>query len=109
VDERPTEDLVILSRLLSGRTETRFGKLMPQQSESLEVTWKRLRSKYPSTFETSTEEIEQWHEFQAEECDIQKQWFAEVFHLERLLMLRPGDQSITKRLVAVNEHLARGP
>jgi WD40 repeat protein len=107
VDDRPIDDLVILSRLLSGRTETRFGDLTPQQSESLEATWKRLRNKYPSTFETSTGEIEQWHEFQAEECDIQEQWFAEAFHLRRLLMLRPGDLSITRRLVVVNQKLKK--
>ncbi len=108
VDERPVGDLVILSRLLSGHTETRFGNLTPRQSESLEVTWNRLRSKYPSAFETSTGQIERWYEFQAEECEAQKQWFAEAFHLQHLLMLRPGDESITKKLATANEHLARG-
>ena len=108
VDNRPTDDLVILSRLLSGHTETRFGRLTSEQSESLEVTWKQLRIKYPSTFETSTEEIEKWHEFQAEECDVDQQWFAEAFHLRHLLALRPGDQSIIKKLVSVDEHMAKG-
>jgi len=105
VDDRPIDDLVLLSRLLSGHTETHFGQLTSERSESLEVTWKRLRSKYPSTFETFTEEIEKWHEFQAEECDIDQQWF-EAFHLRHLLALRPGDQSIIKKLVAVDKHLA---
>jgi WD40 repeat protein len=108
VDDRPIDDLIILSHLLSGRTETRFGQLPSQQSESLEIIWKRLRSKYPSTFETSSEEIEKWHEFQAKECDIQQQWFAETFHLKRLLMMRPGDRSIMDRLAKVNDHLAKG-
>jgi hypothetical protein len=105
VDDRPVDDLVILSHLLSGQTETRFRNATPRQSESLEAAWKRLKSKYPLTFETSADEIERWHEFQAEECDVQKQWSAEAFHLKQLLVLRPGDQSITKKLVAVNQHL----
>ncbi len=108
LDDRPVDDLVTLSRLLSGRTETRFGDLTPQNSEPLEMLWGRLRSKYPKTFETSTEEIEQWHEYQAEECDLQQKWFAEAFHLRCLLMLRPGDLSISNKLVAANSHLIRG-
>jgi WD40 repeat protein len=108
VDDRPIGDLQLLSRLLSGHTETRFGRLTSEQSESLEDTWKRLRTKYPSTFETSTEEIEKWHEFQAEECDLDRQWGAETFHLKYLLMLRPADQSIIKKLISANEHLMKG-
>jgi WD40 repeat protein len=108
VDERPVEDLVILSRLLSGYTETRFGKFNSQGSDSLEVTWKRLRRKYPSTFETSTEEVEKWHEFQADDCAAHEQWRAEVFHLNELLALRPGDQSIINKLMVVNARLAKG-
>jgi WD40 repeat protein len=107
VDGRPIDDLVTLSRLLSGHTETRFGQLSSEGSESLEVTWGRLRRKYPATFKTSTDEIEKWHEFQAEECEVQQQWFAEAFHLNRLLMLRPGDQSIITQLNAVNEHVRK--
>jgi WD40 repeat protein len=108
LDDRPIDDLLLLSRLLSGHTETRFGPSTSERRESLEVSWKRLRSKYPSTFETSIEEIEQWHEFQAEECDVDQQWFAEAFHLRHFLVLRPGDQSIIKKLVAVDEHLTKG-
>jgi WD40 repeat protein len=107
-DVWPIDDLATLSLLLSGRTETRFGQLTSEASESLETIWKRLRRKYPATFETSNEEIERWHEFEAEECLAHKQWFAEAFHLKRLLTLRPADQSIIGKINAVNEHLAKG-
>jgi hypothetical protein len=107
-DVRPIDDLTTLSLLLSGRTETRFGQLTSPASESLETIWKRLRSKYPATFDTSTEEIERWHEFEAEECRAHKQWLAEAFHLKRLLTLRPTDHSISIKIDAVNEHLAKG-
>jgi hypothetical protein len=108
VDNRPIEDLVLLSRLLSGYTETRFGKLTSQTSESLETTWKQLRSRYPSSFDVSTEEIEKWHEFQAEVSDDQKQWLAEAFHLKRLLALRPNDEAIFEKLATVNKLLKEG-
>ena len=106
VDDRPIDDLVILARLLSGQTETHFGQLSFPRSESLEVLWSRLRTKYPSTFETSAQEIERWHEFRAEEGAINKQWFAESFHLKWLLKMHPQDQSIIKKLNKANEHLA---
>ena len=30
---------------------------------------------------TSAREIAAWHDFQAEECELENQWFAAVFHL----------------------------
>jgi WD40 repeat protein len=108
VDDRPVVDLVDLSRLVSGHTETRFGRLILHGPDSLETNWKRLRSKYPSVFETSPGEIEKWHEYQAAECEIQQQWDAEEFHLKQLLALRPGDQSIIKKLKVVRNHQAEG-
>jgi len=108
VDERPVGDLIAISRLLAGRTETRFGPPIAKEAESLETTWKRLRNKYPSTFEVSTEEIAQWHKFEAEECDVQHEWFAEAFHLQRLLELRPGDRTIAKKLESATKHVANG-
>jgi WD40 repeat protein len=101
----PVDDLIILSRLLSSQSGTRFGASAANGSDSLEATWKRLRIKYPSAFATSGEEIARWHEFQAQKCHIHKQWFAETFHLKRLLMLRPGDQSVMGEIDSVNEHL----
>jgi eukaryotic-like serine/threonine-protein kinase len=107
VDQRPVNDLVALSRLLSGYTEARFGQLSLHGSESLETIWKRLRGKYPGTFATSLEEIEKWHEFLAQEADIQQQWTVEAFHLQQLLALRPGDKSIIKKSAMVQQHLPR--
>src|SRR5204862_8245317 len=97
VDERAANDLMSLARLLSGDSGT-MGQLLAPQSESLERTWRRLRSRYHSNFATSVEEIVAWHEFQANDCELRHQSFAAVFHLKRLLAIRSGDQSLTERL-----------
>lgn len=107
VNDWPIDDLVNVSGLLSGRTETRFDALGSQGSDSLETAWKRFRNKYPATFVISTEEIEKWHEFQAEDCDIHRQWSAELFHLKQLIKLRPGNQSIMKRIGLANGQLPK--
>ena len=92
------KDLKILGRLLSGSTVAAAGEAGSPQRESLEVLWRQLQERYPSDFATSDQEVAAWHESQAEESDLEKQWFAVVFHLQRLLLMRPGDQSITERL-----------
>jgi len=97
-DGRPVKDLISMAALLSGNCVPPAGKLNPPQGEALESIWHRLRLQYPSTFETSTEEVVTWHEFQAEECEMEDDWQGAAFHLEKLVMLRPGNQSISNRL-----------
>jgi hypothetical protein len=41
---------------------------------------------------------------EAQDSELQAQWFAAAFHLERLLSLRPADQSFTQRLARAKEH-----
>jgi hypothetical protein len=42
---------------------------------------------------------------QAQESEVQAQWFAAVFHLERLGSLKPDDASLEKRLAQAKDHL----
>lgn len=98
IDERPVADLVSLSHLLAGFPPGRFGSGESPQVDTLEALWQRLRVKYPETFETSESEIERWHEFQAQECETNHQWFAAVFHLKILAAGQPHDQTLARRL-----------
>ncbi len=107
IEEKPVDDLVMLGRLLSGNTIAPAGQLTPPRSETLETIWQRLGTKYPSDFAVSREEITAWHQHQAEDCEMQRQWFAAAFHLERLLAIRNGDQSLADHLARVKEHLQK--
>ncbi len=50
-DTRPVDDLVRLTRLLSGQAlDGRSGGFEPLESASLRDTWPRLRTKYPQEF-----------------------------------------------------------
>src|SRR5207247_6927414 len=75
-DERPVDNLIMLAGLLSGNSVTPAGQLTRPQSESLEMTWCRLRVKHRSDFVVSDEEIMAWHQLQAEESERRQQWFA---------------------------------
>jgi hypothetical protein len=102
------DDLRKLGCLLSGTAVAPSGEVISPHSESLEALWRQLQTRYPSGFATSTEEVADWHEFEAEESELEQQWFAAAFHLQRLLSMRPGDSSLTGRLARVQLHLKSG-
>jgi WD40 repeat protein len=108
LDERPVEDLGAVAHLLSGSRPASARTSASSKEESLESLWRRLRAKYPSDFMTSSDEIAAWHELEAAKSELQQQWLAAAFHLERLLALRPGDQALSGRLARVNGQLQKG-
>ena len=109
----PTEDESLgeidrLSRLLSGDSVTPSGRQPQKAPESIPELWVGLKKAHPSLFRVSRAEIAAWHDFAAHECELNQQMEAAIFHLERLLELRPDDPQITNRLTAArNGHLAR--
>jgi len=101
-DSHKTDDLVLLAALLSGNSVTPIAQLSSASTESI---WQRLRANCPSDFVTPTEKIAAWHEFQADESEIKKDWTAVIFHLGRLLALQPDEQSIIQRIDRARQHL----
>lgn len=108
LEQRPADDLIGLANLLSGNPIAPTGGLGRAHSESLNVLWQRLRTQYPSGFSTSPDEVSGWHEFEAEECELEQQWFGAAFHLQHLLSIRPGDASLVERLAQAQQHLKSG-
>ena len=93
----------MLAQVLSAGTVT-SEHLVAAPAESLKTIWPRLRRAYPADFSTSEKEVAEWHQAQAEESEMDEQWFAAVFHLERLLARHP-DAALTKRLKCARAHL----
>jgi len=109
IDQRPVDDLAELAEFLSGGKLVSNAGASGRPSETLRAIWERLRTHYPKTFSTSSNEIEKWHEFKADESELEQNWFAAAFHLERLVSSRPDDQSISKHLTEAKEHLKKAP
>jgi WD40 repeat protein/tetratricopeptide (TPR) repeat protein len=84
-DERPTDDLVLLARLLSGRRLDEEGALVTADSATLASAWKTLKAKYPADLTLSAADLKAWHAAEASACERDREWGAAVFHLGRVL------------------------
>ena len=110
-DTWPVADVSALAQLLSsGEFHSAAG--FKKNPESPESVWKRLCNRYQSQFLVLSEDLARWHDLEAQQSDLEAQqsdlevepyYFsesraAEVFHLEHLLALHPGDASVIARL-----------
>lgn len=105
LEKRPIADLTALARLLSGHTEMRYGNQSSDHGQSLEDIWKRLDSQYPGAFNVSSDEVLRWHEIQAEQSDVEQNWFAEAFHLRELNDIQPRNTKLAAELARIERHL----
>jgi WD40 repeat protein len=89
-DERSTEELLLLSEILSGeRREPRFGSLTLSR-EDLRLAWqKHAPAPKPLVF-TAAEQLA-WHDREAATAEAEGQTFTALFHLDRLLAAGPAD------------------
>ena len=106
--EMPLKQLIRIANLLSGTQVQPVSRAARKEQEPIEVTWQKLRTQYSATFSTSPEEVIAWHRFQAEDSELNHEWFAAKFHLKQLLSLTPADKSIASRLATDTAHLAAG-
>jgi len=103
-DLRPSEDLLLLSELLSDAQSA--SSPGPGTLEERRGVWRSLRSAYPDDFAVSQEEVLGWHSRYARVSQIQQRWAAAVFHLSQLAALNPKDSTVLDRLKQSEDHLA---
>jgi hypothetical protein len=105
VEQRPLSTLQSLVRLLSNDTAPASAGTPAPSPESQETLWQRLRTHHAADFAISPAELAAWHEFEAQDSELQGQWFAAAFHLQRLLSLQADDLSLIQRLARAKENL----
>jgi tetratricopeptide (TPR) repeat protein len=91
--EGSVEDLLLLSRLLSGQRIDASGTATA--ADVGEAKWQNLRRSFPDTF--AARPVRPWHEREADYCLKEKYWTAAVFHLDALLAQTPGDAALRRR------------
>jgi hypothetical protein len=64
-----------------------------------------LHARYPEDFRTSADSILCWHQREAVESEQAGQWFATLFHLDRVLELKPDEPSLPQRRAHAREQL----
>jgi tetratricopeptide (TPR) repeat protein len=90
-EDHPLDELVGLAQWLSrSRIDPQGGQVRIEESFRNAYPW--LRKKYPEYFAASLPDADaDWHERQAAESEAAENWFAALFHLDRLAALRPPD------------------
>jgi WD40 repeat protein len=120
-DNQPVSDLLLLARVLSGDQSVEYGSALPPAPDELEARWKLVSARMPAGFFTvSPEQVRlwtermvmersAWHDAEAGQCEQNRQWFAAIFHLERLLTLQPDNALLPPRLATARQQLASHP
>jgi WD40 repeat protein len=94
LETRPLNDVRSLARLLASTHEILNLTSNDTPPRAIELLWNRLRARYPDDFSTTTNQIIAWHQQQILDSEKDENWAAAVFHLERKLLLRPGDEEV---------------
>jgi tetratricopeptide (TPR) repeat protein len=89
-EDRSADDLVLLARVLSGRRFHESGGLMPLEAPSFRQDLETLQQKLPQERQASVIDPQAWHRWEAELSRDAGDWSSAVFHLDRLLKLRPN-------------------
>jgi WD40 repeat protein/tetratricopeptide (TPR) repeat protein len=93
--DRPVQDLIRQAQLqTSHRIDPTGSSLVPLAQDAVGQDWQALRARYPEDGSSSPAEVLAWHRRQAEACQAAHDWFAVVFHLDRLLAARPADSTL---------------
>jgi hypothetical protein len=107
-DARPAADLVRLAQLLSGQKLDERGRAILLEGHELQSLWDSVRSEYPANFRVRKEPATEWHRYLAELSERESDWFAAIFHLERLIEESPSSKAMQARLRTARERQATG-
>jgi WD40 repeat protein/tetratricopeptide (TPR) repeat protein len=90
-DLRPREDLVLLTRVLTGVRVDSRGRTIPIPRTELQAAWKSVQAKYPAEFVASTQELVTWHLREADDCENTGHRKEALVHLSRAIDAQPGE------------------
>jgi WD40 repeat protein/serine/threonine protein kinase/tetratricopeptide (TPR) repeat protein len=84
-DERPWDDLVRMTQVLSGTRVDETGTAKPISTSELREAYEVLLRKAPGTFLATPQQVRSWHHEQAQVCEVAGAWKIVVKHLDRLI------------------------
>ena len=93
-EARPVGDLILLTQLLTGQATDARGRRVPLKPEAVKKAWQTLRAKPAQPPAGSLPTALAWHRQALSQALRQQEGFAARFHLDRLLELMPGDESL---------------
>ena len=105
-DTRPVEDLVMLARLLSGRTIDDSGNYAECSARATGDAWPTLRQKHPACFAIAPGQVRAWRERILARAEREEHWFTAAFHLDELVKEQPEDKTLRARRARANNNAA---
>ena len=105
-EQRPIDDLRLLSQLLTGFQSTASKSPGPRTEGERQRVWESLRNAYPSDVAVSQEEVLAWHSKCAQFSRKQHHWAAAVFHLNHLVRSSPQDSVLWDQLKQAQNSLS---
>ncbi|MHB8519231.1 MAG: protein kinase domain-containing protein [Limisphaerales bacterium] len=100
-------ELMAVAQAMTGQWIDQSGAAVPLEAGAYRSISQQIRSRRPELFATPADQTVRWHREQAEDCERDHEWFAALFHLDRLLALQPGDRAIAPRRAAAKAALDR--
>jgi tetratricopeptide (TPR) repeat protein len=88
-EERPLDDLLRLSEVLSGLRIDETGGLVPVEAERFERAWQALQARDSQEGPAGREEMLAWHGVEAQAAQALGLRWAALAHLDRLIALEP--------------------
>jgi WD40 repeat protein/tetratricopeptide (TPR) repeat protein len=82
---KSVEQIRLLAQWLSAQRYDDNSGLVPLDMDSLRQVWDQLRNKFPRDFVHGSKEISEWHRREALAAETAREWFAAIFHLQRLI------------------------
>ncbi|MCI0536567.1 MAG: protein kinase, partial [Verrucomicrobiales bacterium] len=103
----PTDELILLAGLISGRRVTASGDLLANDVRWMREAIQKVRSSALHEPAKLTERRANWHSLQAMRCEQERDWLAAIFHLDRLIGLQPDVPSLEFRRTRAPVELER--
>jgi WD40 repeat protein len=97
VDSRSARHWVEMAQLASGKEFRTKGLFIPLNVSVLQERWHARRQRSPNDLAHGAGRILAWHQREAEACEWTKEWFAAIWHLDRVLDVQPHDASLWAR------------
>jgi WD40 repeat protein len=88
-------DLLQLVEVVSGRTVDSAGQMVPLSGAALRQSLQAIQKKWPGVLRPAEQRA--WHLREAEASDREQQWFAAVFHLDRVMAEGAADPALRQR------------
>jgi hypothetical protein len=101
----------MLAQLVVGVSIDDSGRPQPLGPEAIEQAWRQLRTSHPEEFRPKADSLVKWHRRQLLTSEVNQEWSAAAFHLQRLTELSPNDrvlQQVRARVLAC-QPLPRDP